>query len=586
MPRTSGSLVRLLSTLLLVVPLAKAWVELDENLIPAIPVPLPVLTLGPPGEFPPYLLDNIIGDIAPGAKLEKNETVGSGLYAYQGDRLVASVDPETGEVQVFPNLADIVPTSQGIDPEEAIYSLDLGSSTFPTDDTFVTEVVVGASLVGAAVADADLSTRATDSSNVTTVEPETYLTHGSYERRIDAGGVSYPVCGPGSQANFGVDADGRVHSLSYLWRTASLSGSNITASARPVVASSIKSQLEPIGLEAGWIRVTTVDVCFYDSGAGFIQPVYRFVGTTHSNSTATASEPVKVSGYVPIGSGSPEVIPSAYVTSTDAPPTDGAAPTKRSVLDYFNARSLRPRAPLPEITVGRYVVRNDARPFLQSAINTWKNLRGSKLVNFVNSQYYWGNDNMYISRKDRYVNSVNVAYTEGHGNWHLFTTEENCCDVVRMENVPDDGYGPAADGSLAYWMIHACEPIPTPLDYELAGDETPTQSALAPWRHIFRGGLHAVLSYRTQMYIQDTVPERSATLMAQGVPVISAWLKAANTDSIYRPRTTYASGHYSNDNPFGRAAVVFQCGHESDRIWQLGNAGQGRCLRMIWYNNA
>jgi len=69
---------------------------------------------------------------------------------------------------------------------------------------------------------------------------------------------------------------------------------------------------------------------------------------------------------------------------------------------------------------------------------------------------------MFTSDKNNFINSVHLAELEAHGNWHWFATEKNCCDGVNLSDIPADGYGGGAQGSLSYWIIHSCKMIPTP----------------------------------------------------------------------------------------------------------------------------
>jgi hypothetical protein len=52
---------------------------------------------------------------------------------------------------------------------------------------------------------------------------------------------------------------------------------------------------------------------------------------------------------------------------------------------------------------------------------------------------------------------VNVAFTEGHGNVHLFTTNKTMSDwgTVRIAaDLPTDGFGPGAAGNLGV-LVHS-----------------------------------------------------------------------------------------------------------------------------------
>ena len=77
-------------------------------------------------------------------------------------------------------------------------------------------------------------------------------------------------------------------------------------------------------------------------------------------------------------------------------------------------------------------------------------------------------------------------------------------DLVNIDtDIPSggsNGYGggAGASGDLAYWIIHSCEVLPTPADYSAEN----RRLAYDTWWDVFNG-MHAVLSYRTQMFIAD-----------------------------------------------------------------------------------
>ncbi len=82
--------------------------------------------------------------------------------------------------------------------------------------------------------------------------------------------------------------------------------------------------------------------------------------------------------------------------------------------------------------------------------------QSGKYANFVNAQYYWAYVYEFISSKDYYVNSVNLALTEVHGNWDLFTTYQNWGEVVYLNQIPSTGYGGL--NRLAYVSPPPCFP--------------------------------------------------------------------------------------------------------------------------------
>jgi hypothetical protein len=233
-----------------------------------------------------------------------------------------------------------------------------------------------------------------------------------------------------------------------------------------------------------------------------------------------------------------------------------------------------PRAPVKEDdpTVGRYVVRNDDPNWVANANEFWNGLTAipSLAPNFTNAQYYWAYPYEYTTSKNDFVNSVNVALTEAHGDWWLFTTLQNCCDVVDINTIPG-GYGTSAGGNLCFWAIHSCEVVPAPED---------TANWPNPWWNIFKG-LHAVVGYRTIMYIDDDVGYPFGYNLAIGIPFVSAWFSAVQGSSAYASGPRWYC-HGAN-KLMGRACAIVVCGHENDNIYDTQVLAPANCLNVYWY---
>ncbi|TFK37822.1 hypothetical protein BDQ12DRAFT_140078 [Crucibulum laeve] len=555
-------------------PFACAWVDFDPKLITNLHLTesLPILSLGPPARIPTDLMNQFIISISPHAQLLTNETLG-GQFAYDGDRLVAFVDAATGETRVFPNLENVYAASGPIDISRAFNYTKLNES-FPADHTNIS-VVPGSNLVGNIVhREGNFS------------EQELYLTHALVKRNITSSGRIYPVCGPGSLASFGIAGDGTVRSLSYLWHPATFTGEVMIPNSSTIAYDAIKSQLEPVGQSSGLVKVDGVEVCFYDSASRFMQPVYRVWGTLHADKASNASAPAHIQGFIPIGGNSPELIPSVVVAGNNTDPT---LPTNQTTVDNDGEdKVVTRRSVKPDIKVGRYVVRDDTTQWVTNANDFLSALRkplslfglGSPFVNFLNTQYYWAYPYLFTSSKNSFINSVHLADTEVHGNWHFFTTEKNCCDGVSITDIPADGYGGGAGGILAYWIIHSCEVIPTITDYSAAD----RHRAFDDWWRIFNG-LHAVVGYRTEMFIGDKAMPTFGRSIALGAPFVSSWLQAVHDDALYKNKYTYFDGNRGFMEPLGRASAVVVCGHEKDVVWQVENLGRPNCLREFWYEN-
>jgi len=258
------------------------------------------------------------------------------------------------------------------------------------------------------------------------------------------------------------------------------------------------------------------------------------------------------------------------------------------------------RGPRPNILLGRYVVRNDSLAWVNNANNFLSSLQNPNGIfgdnfgsifnslgpqaNLINSQYFWAYPFEFTTRKNSFVNSVHVAETEVHGNWHLFTTFKNFGDVVQLSDIPSDGYGGGAGGNLAYWIIHSCEVIPTPTDYSV----TDRPIAFDDWFRIFNG-MHAVVGYRTEMWIADKVMPTFGSFISLGAPFVSSWLQAVHDDtSDYLTNgqaQLYLDGNRHIEEPMGRPSAVVVCEHEDDTVLNVENLGRSSCLTEFWYGN-
>ncbi|KAJ2935046.1 hypothetical protein H1R20_g2009, partial [Candolleomyces eurysporus] len=563
---------------LLLASLAVAWVDLDPAIIPTLPEPLEVYSLGDPSFLPHEWLEGIFGDVAHGVKFTKRDDDSSKVYAYNGDELVGFVDKNTGETRIYPDYTKIPAAQNPIDIKHALKIFEHGKDGFPADDTHL-ELIKGASLVGSTVNDTpyngNISRRWNDE------EPDSiFLTNGLFQRWIEIGGKKYFTT---KYSLFPTAGSRRKKS-----------GKKVKANPAEKVAQAIKKALEG----KGRIKVNRVDTCYYDSGLRYIQPVYRVLGERlpeDNDHNATATFPIL--RFFPIGDEPAENVlpgdPSSQEQTPIEPKDYEHTKVARSLKpNYFEARtSLYERVAKPTVTVGRYVVREEREErkfwkdiYLADANGFWSNLASSTSINFVNSQYYWAEPWLYGSSALSFVNSVNLAFTGAHGAHHLFSTWENSgsFEAVRIpSDLPADGYGPEAGGHLAYWIINACSVIPAPIDFPSESYDEAKRRAFDPWWPVFRGGLHAVLGWRTNFFLDDDVAVNTAKMIAEGRPVASAWMDVAIEDKAYKTRVE----DEKTGLPLGRAAVIYPCRRDSDKVWQVENLGGPTCLFMRWWNN-
>jgi hypothetical protein len=518
--------------------------------IPQLTEPLPVVRLGPQVLAPQALMQEFASAVAQGAKL--TDRGGAELRAsFDGDRLVAYVHLTTGESRVFPSLENLQPGEHlAQQAAAAAERIARDRSLFPED---ASEVVP---LAPVTLLAARHSREHGDS------RPAEYLSFVRFERRI--GGL--PVFGPGSTAMIGVAEGGSIHAFTHRWRMAG-SSEEIAPHSREEVGRAILEQLRP-SAKVDHVHVTTVMVGYYDAGRDFLQPVYRFEATIESTDAKLAANR-HILGYVSIGD-PPEPLPVLGVQRGKSP----AEPPARGRLAKTSAA-----AHGGDPSVGRYVVRNDSPDWVSSANDFMANLEEAQalfgVIRFTDSQYYWAEPWEFLTDRNAFVNDVQIALNEVHGNWGLFSTRDNHDDIVQLSDVPAGGYGSGGGGALAFWILHSCEIIPTQTDEATSFDV---------WWNLF-DGLHAAVGYRTEMFIADGVTGPFGFVIGLGAPVVSAWISEVVGNSSYNPDTSYYDDNRKFNEPMGRPSAIAVCGHGDDTAADVGPLSAATCLTEWWIGN-
>jgi hypothetical protein len=311
-------------------------------------------------------------------------------------------------------------------------------------------------------------------------------------------------------------------------------------------------------LKTSDIVVDGIGLAYYDGNRKFLQPVYRFTARIRHetpNSTPQTDDDFVI-GYVPFAKPF-EPLPS--LNKSDGPKPTTAVSKVKSL-----PRKIAPKSPLDPI-VGRYVVRNDNAGWVNNANAFWNSLSSTWTGPlFTNSQYYWAEPRLFTNQKDSFINAMNLALIEVHGDWWLYSTLMNCCDLVNINgDIPSPGYGPSASGQLADWIIHSCEVVPGPDD---------TASWPDPWWTIF-GGVRNVVGYRTIMY---------GTSLGNLAPVVSSWLSDVISLNAYSGHPT-ATAHGNVVRPMGRPSSISMCGHDGDSVLSTSSLGRANCLTVWWF---
>jgi hypothetical protein len=451
--------------------------------------------------------------------------------AYEDGKLIAYVRPDTGESRIFPLLDCLKPgTDLAQKAQTAAQEFAQNPSLFPKDDT---QLVVLPS-----------TTISTSQSCGNATAPETVLAFASLERLING----IPIEGPGFQAVVGVDDSCGIKALAHRYRPAFQSDQKIAPHCPDDIVNSIIEDLNDTCTKVN-VTIDSVVVKYFDSGSGFIQPVYSYSGSIPSNDTHS-----QITGSISIGSSvqAIEPVPSSNVPS-NAPPG-------------FYGRDVSP-------TVGRYVVSADSLEWLQSAtafINSLKLATSLGGLSFVDKQYLATNVSMFTTAKNAFINSVQIALNEVHGDYWEFTTYQNDAGIVTLSEI--GGLGGNANGSLAYWILHSCEVIPS---------QTDEPNSFDVWWNIFRG-LHSVVGYRTDMFISDGVTTNFGLWLGLNAPIVSSWFVEAAAS--YHGETYFDTNRLITE-PLGRASSVSVCGHADDTACDVAPLPNPTCLVEYWMDN-
>lgn len=543
-------------------------------MIPHVPEEMPVLKLATV-KVPEQYIQDVLKKATPTAgRLEKIEKSPDVHVAHYEDKVIAYADVKNGHFEVSPLLdklkSTVLKNEQAAQVARTYFSRE---DILPKDDT---RFVAGPAspLYGATFVRNETEGAGTEKPGNRGV----YLYSVSALRYVG----KYAVFGPGSRASISIGDKQMICGLSRRWKAGRIHRKIKPSLSPEQIAAAIKEQLEPLTAR-GDVTVHTVEVGYYDGNQDFIQPVYRFTATIHSAPAKTEALQRNIDshviGYIPIEKGI-EPVPILSATPKVMP----AMPTGEGVPPL-------PRAPVKpgDPTVGRYVVRNDNPGWVTDANEFWNGLTAFSWLfgpKFTNAQYYWAYPWEYTTSKNYFVNNVNVALAEGHGDWWLFTTLSNCCDIVDINTIPG-GYGTSAGGNLRFWAIHSCEVVPAPDD---------TANWANTWWNIFKG-LHSVVGYRTIMWINDDVGGPFGFNLALGMPFVSSWLSAVHNSSAYADDAAMIchGGHWPGDicnytgpntifcKPMGRASAIAVCGHENDNIYNTQDVAQANCLIIFWY---
>jgi hypothetical protein len=538
---------------------------------PQPPESLPVLRLAPQ-PAPVELIEQLLSQGPSPAKLaplgesplfQRNHLIApEGVIGIVEDEHVRVwVDRQTGEAHLYPTLNKLNSLAPADVERQTSRAQELFSSPdfIARDDThFVVakpNVLHGATL-----------TR--DANGTVRQETPTASYLAFYAARRFVGEL--PVDGPGSRALLQIGGSGEVEGLTRVWKTAKTVEMVKPSLSPEQVRAAIIEQLLP-SIENSEVTVTEIELAYYDANREFLQPVYRFTARIHQITmpqTPARANDNFVIGYVPFARA---FEPLPVLGQHTGPEPSAAEPKPNPTLQQPGKE---------DPVVGRYVVRNDDPGWVNDANAFWDGLASTWTGGlFQNSQYYWAEPRLFTSQKDSFINVMNLALVEVHGNYWFFTTYQDWGDGVNINgDIPYPGYGPTANGLLADWVVHSCEVVPSPDDLP---DGCTAASWTTPWWNLF-GGVRNVVGYRTIMYIDDGAGGPYGTSLGNLAPVVSSWLSDVMSLNAYagNPKDT---AHCGINRPMGRPSTISMCGHDGDSVLSTSSLGRANCLTVWWF---
>lgn len=556
--------------------------------VPTAPAKMQVYNLAPSRAPLVFLNEKLTASKLPPLQLEKGVYVSrAGAGRDPRDRLRAFVDPKSGDTTFTPNLAELVSASAKqaplpVDRVMVVARTALADARFMPKDATQLRVADPISLMGGATAHT-----ATTAAPART-EPRQMMTMVPAVRYVGA----FRVYGRGSHALVTVGDNGAIVGALRRWRTATPGQSIVASVPAQQVQTEIQRQLRPqLGVHGATAVVDKISVAYYDGNQKYLQPIYYFEATVHSTEKGIGD--TKVAGFVPIGKAL-EPIPDLALKPSGASPAAPKPPTGAG--KPVGAVS---SAGIPgDISLGEYA--NQDWPTSSAYLSMANNFLGG--LTFLNSifpgilppvartQWYTAHNWEVVGPSSKfYMNAVNVAYTEPHGDWLINSTLSNCCENWFVPNIGtggNPGYGAAAGGVLATWLIMSCEVLPSMYDRQLeAGGTGNPYTAFDAWWGVFQG-LHNVLAFRTIMfYPDDSLNWGFGYDASLGGDVNAAWFQAVA--AYDGDDGTYASQHLKGGITvhYDRASSMVDARDLGQSIYSVGAQSASSTLWNFWMGN-
>ena len=500
------------------------------------------------------------------------------------DGVRAWVDADTGDADFLPSFAQLVrePAVREAMPAEKAQSVARAAFAdprfIPRDATELRMADAISVMGGAAAQDVgnEAGPRRTEARAMMSMVPAVRY----------AGGLK--VYGRGSHALVSVGNDGRVIGALRRWRTAQAAEMMETRMAPDAIRSDILRQLAPsVAAPGSRATVDKIALAYYDANAGYLQPVVYFEATVQPPPESKMSA-FKLAGYTPLGKVL-EPIPDLARHADVAGPS-----TPKQGVPGLGPPARLGDLPTPgDFTLGEYANQDwHADGGYVDMSNTF--LNGLLSYPFhgpiTRTQWYVAYPWEVVGPSSRYyMNAVNVAYTVPHGDWLYNTTLRNCCEGWYVPNIGtggNPGYGHAAGGVLATWIIMSCEVIPSMYDrqFEAGGTGNPYH-AFDAWWGVFQG-LHNAIGFRTIMfYPDDGLQYGFGNDASHGGDLNAAWFhEVAAHDG---DDGTYASGHLigSPTIHYDRASTMIDARNLGQSIYNVTPQSAAGTLWNFWMGN-
>jgi Family of unknown function (DUF6345) len=565
--------------------------------VPAAPAQMQIYKLATTKAPLDFLNEKLSVLKLPTLKLEQKIYITRGETGQEDrDRVRAFVDATSGDAHFIPNLAELIRPATAVKavPLERAQSVARAALTdvrfIPKDVTelrFADPITVMGGATAHAPADAKIAAA------VTRTEPRVVLTMVPAIRYASG----FRVYGLGSHALVSLANDGSIVGALRRWRTASLGERIETHITAEQVRSEIERQLRPqVAAKGTRATVDKISVAYYDGNANYLQPVYYFEATiTPADKKISIT---RTAGYVPIGKAL-ERIPDLAAEPTGPTPTKPKEALEASPRAEMQSQPATGGAAVPDdISLGEYA--NQDWPNNGAYVdmsNTF--LNGLTFLNsifpgstppVVRTQWYVAYPWEVVGPLSKdYLNAVNVAYTVPHGDWLINTTLSNYGDTWYVPDIGtggNPGFGAAAGGVLATWVIMSCEVIPSMYDRQNeAGGSGNPDTAFDAWWPVFQG-LHNVIGFRTVMfYPDDNLQFGFGYDVSLGGDINAAWFQevAANDGDD----GTYNSQHLKGSPivHYDRASTMIDARDLGQSIYSVGAQSASTTLWNFWMNN-